>query len=622
MQLVLIKLRYALTVVNSQLSYYTSLQKALQEELLFLQDFLAHQPTYRQYVNIFIQELQVSRRQRALDLDLDVRKANLETFRDARLQSLQLIKQQQLAEELEAQRILEEKLKNRSSTLKKTFKGAIKASRDVKKALNGMIKVDHEMNEEEKRMAKTIRERNKEGLGSRPECIKSLYLTYNTGEYTYFQKQNDHLKSKGLPYFKPMARSIGNQIYLWTASTYDDSTFITDVWLSHKSPESEYKHIFPNKRAFDEVLTHDASDLEIFVKRDKSKTKGLHALYLAYTEKDESDFIINGFQRLEPNLEVFGLPNMTLWMETQEKAKISQLTNTNALIAEITKVRHLLSEQPTNRNLQSLLERLNGRLAEAHAKEVANQVTDPLAYAIELMALDQIDLDALVKIFTKIDSKKNGVLTMEQVMVFLGQPMTPLAREIFTSVDALDGKGYIEFGDFIRAVGTYAFFGKEEVLRFIYIFADTDRTGSIGSSEFVSLIETINPHEKVRTRRAMKEMNLTPHTTVNFEDFRMLNEQFPSLFLPAFLLQNAMRERIMGVDWWFQKLSKYKEVRAKMASEGKYAEEAVAVELERFTNEQDRQKRMNERAKQIEGETNDLRKVVLQARQFWDDVQE
>jgi hypothetical protein len=78
----------------------------------------------------------------------------------------------------------------------------------------------------------------------------------------------------------------------------------------------------------------------------------------------------------------------------------------------------------------------------------------------------------------------------------------------------------------------------------------------------------------------------------------------------------------MGVDWWFEKMVKYKQVRDKMASEGRYVSQAVERELERFTNEQARQHRMIERQKAIEEEASDVRKTILQARQFLDEIQE
>jgi hypothetical protein len=116
-------------------------------------------------------------------------------------------------------------------------------------------------------------------------------------------------------------------------------------------------------------------------------------------------------------------------------------------------------------------------------------------------------------------------------------------------------------------------------------------------------------------------MGITADKSITFEMFPLLNDQYPALFSPAFSLQNSLRQRILGVDWWFKKLSKYKEVRSKMSAEGQYAEEAVQLELERFENELKRQERVANRAKLIEGETG-LRKGLLQVQQFIDEVQE
>ncbi|RYH31884.1 hypothetical protein EON65_01710 [archaeon] len=574
------QLEYQLLSLEAQSRALETRQQQLQSELQFLEAYPKKMQTYRQYVNIFINELQVSRRQKALEIDLAVRKNRLEQFKEARLRSLQILRQQRLAEEMAAQRALEEKLRNRQSTIKKLAKRTVKLARTINKAIENATTNSQlakmEMDEEEKHMAKQLRTRNKEGVGGGLECLKSIYLTADSNEYAYFVKQNAHLQNKGLPYYRPMDRSLGGSFYLWQQPTFDQSIFITDIALSHKDPTSEY-YITPSKGH--EIISHEKVPFSIYVRRDKHNPKGIKNVYVAFLEKEEQECIINNYTKLEPNLDVFGMSSMTLWVEKMDKSKTSALTNTNALISEITKVRHLLSEQPKNRNLVSLLERLNARLAEAQLKELENQIINPLDYAIELMALEDHDVTMLMKVFEKIDKKKLGVVSPKQIFDFLEQPQTPFSEEVFRSVDALDSNGMIEFGDFVRAIGTYCFFGKEEVLRFIYIFADNDRTGSIKYSEFTHLVETLNPLEKVRTRRAIKVMNLTEENTVNFDDFKLLNEQFPSLFLPAFLLHNAMREKILGVDWWFQKLTKYKAVREKLASEGKFADQMVNREL-------------------------------------------
>lgn len=300
---VLAKLKGRLATFTSQSATYQQMMEVLAAEKKFLLSFSQQKSIFQSYVQLFIAELQIARRQRALDLDLNVRSKNLDSFRASRLQSLQEIKQKQLAEELEAQRILEEKLKNRQSTLKKVVKNTIKATRQLKKAVNQAIAPDlMEMDDEERKMMANIRERNKEGLGARPECIKSLHFTFNSSEYHYFQKQNLHLAAKGLPYFKPMERSLGNQIFIWMQHTYDDSIFITDIYLSHRQPDNEYHRVFTGKNAYDEVIRNETSELEIYMKRDKLKSKGICNLHLAYTEKDESEFIMNGYTKLEPNL--------------------------------------------------------------------------------------------------------------------------------------------------------------------------------------------------------------------------------------------------------------------------------------------------------------------------------
>lgn len=75
----------------------------------------------------------------------------------------------------------------------------------------------------------------------------------------------------------------------------------------------------------------------------------------------------------------------------------------------------------------------------------------------------------------------------------------------------------------------------------------------------------------------------------------------------------------MGTDWWFDKLSKYRGVRQKMAMEGAYADEVVKQELERFREDELKNERMQRREEAIKQETSEVRKVILQARQFVDE---
>ena len=75
----------------------------------------------------------------------------------------------------------------------------------------------------------------------------------------------------------------------------------------------------------------------------------------------------------------------------------------------------------------------------------------------------------------------------------------------------------------------------------------------------------------------------------------------------------------MGTDWFFDKLSKYKGVRRKMAADGSNVDELVEIELQRFHNDEAREMRMKSRAEAIRQETSELKKTILQAHQFVDE---
>ena len=75
----------------------------------------------------------------------------------------------------------------------------------------------------------------------------------------------------------------------------------------------------------------------------------------------------------------------------------------------------------------------------------------------------------------------------------------------------------------------------------------------------------------------------------------------------------------MGDDWFVQKLRKYKEVRRKLMQTGDTTDLLAKLEIERFEEDEQRIKRMKERQRLIQQESSQIKKVILQARQFADE---
>lgn len=118
----------------------------------------------------------------------------------------------------------------------------------------------------------------------------------------------------------------------------------------------------------------------------------------------------------------------------------------------------------------------------------------------------------------------------------------------------------------------------------------------------------------------MKGIKLKDDAIIPFKEFCRISESMPGLFLPAFLLQDALRQKTLGVDWWFNKLSKYSNVRYKLSKEGENTDDIVAMEWARFKEDEDRKERMARRDEEIKCEPSEVRKTLLRARQFLDEV--
>lgn len=153
----------------------------------------------------------------------------------------------------------------------------------------------------------------------------------------------------------------------------------------------------------------------------------------------------------------------------------------------------------------------------------------------------------------------------------------------------------------------------------MFVFADKDKKGHISHAEFVTLLNSLNPFDKQRAKRALQELQMVEDKEMDFEEFARMNDEFPNAMYPAFRLQDAFRTRILGDDWWWDKLAKYKGVRKKLMASGNNVDEMAAEEMKRFEDDVAKERRMKERDVQIRNETSAIRKTLLQARQMVDE---
>jgi hypothetical protein len=367
--------------LESQLQVFQDRAGTCKSEQTFLAKYMSskEKERFQRCMQDLMFELQFQKRQRALELDLSLRKDRLQELREIRLRTLQQIRKEREEREERQRKERDEAMRNRKPLAMRMAQGTKKAIRNLKDTIRDMQNAaETAMDEEEQRMAKNIRNKNKEGgAGSRPECLRSIQFTIGTKETDTHTMQNEHLKSKGLPHFVRMDRSIGSQIYIWLQSTFDNSRFISEIELSHRDTDNEYFKDYSNKKLWEYVdadpreteqdrLNNEAVTkatggrqeesapgeagndaikvirakdnvipLRFWFRRNPKSVTCVKTLAVTFTEEEEHRLIVDGYTKLQPDLSAFGLPTSSLWILKLERAKKAANTPVNSLIAEI-----------------------------------------------------------------------------------------------------------------------------------------------------------------------------------------------------------------------------------------------------------------------------------------------
>lgn len=307
--------------------------------------------------------------------------------------------------------------------------------------------------------------RTRKGAGNEVEALRKIRVTYTMDETNGFLKQNEILSRKGIPGFIRIPRPLSGDggMFLWYERTRVVGDFITDIVLAHADPTHElYRDL--SKSGY-EAIKNDSCALVVWVARDPRKSKAIADINIALDSTEENRLMLDGFQRLDHSLSAFGLPDINVFVLKVNKHEEKKVMNANQVIAELKAVQLVLQENPTDPVATELYKRLHAQLEEVVDNAEESHVLNPLDYAIELMALDEGELKRWMNLFEKLDKQKTTRIPLDSIFKWLDTPQTAFTRHVFVSADALDRSQLIEFGDFMRSVAIYCFFGAQEIIK-------------------------------------------------------------------------------------------------------------------------------------------------------------
>jgi len=172
-------------------------------------------------------------------------------------------------------------------------------------------------------------------------------------------------------------------------------------------------------------------------------------------------------------------------------------------------------------------------------------------------------LRTLQSLFGEMDENKTGRWTIIEFSHLLNvghdNLVTP-CLEALVKFGSSTKDGRLSFEDFLVATCSFCALSKEEILQFVYILIDADRSGILDREELENFYSaSVYAKKKNRARQAiyppnymtaLSEFGGGQWKSLVYEEFCLMCDLFPHLAFPALHLQMLIRREILGSRFW------------------------------------------------------------------------
>ncbi|GMH74120.1 hypothetical protein TrLO_g4790 [Triparma laevis f. longispina] len=201
--------------------------------------------------------------------------------------------------------------------------------------------------------------------------------------------------------------------------------------------------------------------------------------------------------------------------------------------------------------------------------------------AMAIAKMDMKDVGRFWKKFRKLDKEMRGNIDVEDFYEAIEEQRSIYGDGIFELLD-ITHAGTISFGEFIQSIIVMCLFEHEEVMKFCFYVFDKDKNGYVEKEELDTMLNVFHHVGQGETlkgnpKKAHSSLKISEDGKVEFDDVKEIAERFPSLWYPAYRIQNNMMIAYMGENWWSKKkqhLQDIKDLKAKRKREKELEEDA------------------------------------------------
>lgn len=188
------------------------------------------------------------------------------------------------------------------------------------------------------------------------------------------------------------------------------------------------------------------------------------------------------------------------------------------------------------------------------------------------LTISDEEITVLFDVFTRYDKEGSGFISTADYFNQLLQIQPSLFTDAMFDLIDSEYAGKITFGEFVDVTCTFACFESIEMIKYCFFILDRDKVGEVDIKEVEHFIYLMWDHIVNSNLTIAVDFMRTLDAgdgRVNFKDILLLHKLYPSVFYPAFRIQDTVIATSWGETWWQLKKD---DVNEKLANERKMQE--------------------------------------------------
>ena len=174
-------------------------------------------------------------------------------------------------------------------------------------------------------------------------------------------------------------------------------------------------------------------------------------------------------------------------------------------------------------------------------------------------------VDRLTKVFRTYDPSGSdqgqwGMAEFSKLLQIYPDSIVSPSLEALVKLGSSSKDGRLGFEDFLVSVCSFCALTREEILQFIYIVIDSNRSGLLDQEElFAYFSASVRLKRKHNQRQAIYQSNYVvalerfregKWQSLSFEEFCLMCDLFPHLIFPTVRFQDLLRRSVLGSRFW------------------------------------------------------------------------